>query len=479
MGTLGRPPNEPMKIALRIAGIVALLVGQQVMAPVAATAQIDPCNPIPIPGLCDQPAAPTPTPTPSPDDGIVPGGGGGGGGGGGPGAIIGGGGGGGGGGDQGAGQVDQGALAEPQPPGQPAGPFAVSSPNNSQALIDLLSQLDRYEVTLEDALLQVVGPFPVAGLAYWNDDWHACRAGCTRLHEGLDIFAQAGTPLVAITDGFVSQKLVGELSGTSIEITDSQGVQYFYAHLSAWAEPIQVGDLVETGQVIGYVGNTGNAITTPPHLHLEIQPGGIPVPPKPYVDRWLEMAMAAAEVLVASYTGEPIPEGSDFRLTRLFDLAGGEDGLEVGAQRLLALAGIQPSVTSLAMARRLLGQMSWEIDWAGQADAELAALAEEYTELLGANDLSVASPWAPLGVAPFPTELDLAGILHGFIPALPAPAGEGGFGFNGVVPVPGDSPSPQPSAVPTAIPTAPPSLPASPNAGVPGLGVLPDGETGD
>ena len=463
-----------MRIAVRIAGIVALLVGQQVLAPLTASAQIDPCNPIPIPGLCDEPL-PTPTPLPSPGDGVVPGGGSGGGGGGG--GIIGGGGGGGIGGGGGGGQGGSDVPKEPQAPVQPptpAGPFAVSSPNNTQELVDLLSQLERYGVTLEEALLQVVGPFPVAGLAYWTDDWHACRAGCTRLHEGLDIFALSGTPLVAIADGFVSQKVVGELSGTSIEITDDQGVQYFYAHLSAWAEPIQVGDQVETGQVIGYVGNTGNAITTPPHLHLEVQPGGIPVPPKPYVDRWLEMAVAEAQALVASHTGEPIPEGSDFRLTRLFDLAGGEDDLEVGAQRLLALAGIQPSVTSLAMARRLLGQMAWEIDWAGQADAELAALAEQYTSLLGANDLSMASPWAPLGVAPIPTELDLAGLLGGFVPALPTPAGDGGLGLGGIAPTAPASPTPQPS------PTAPPSLPAVPGGSPPpGLSGLLDGEGRD
>ena len=468
-----------MKTLIRTAGIVGLLLGQQVLAPVTASAQIDPCNPIPIPGLCDEPPVPAPGPLPSPDGDVITGGGGGGGG------IFGGGGGGGGGlglgGGGGGGQGGGGTPAESETPIQPpasSAPFAVSSPNNTQALVDLLSGLESHGVALQDALLQVVGPFPVAGLAYWTDDWHACRDGCTRLHEGLDIFAESGTPLVAIADGFVSQKLVGELSGTSIEITDDQGIQYFYAHLSGWAEPIELGDQVEMGQVIGYVGNTGNAISTPPHLHLEVQPGGIPVPPKPYVDRWLEVALARARALVASYTGEPVAQGSDFRLTRMFDLTGGEDGLEVGAQRLLALAGIQPSVTSLAMARRLLGQMSWEIDWAGQADAELAALAERYTSLLGANDLSVASPWAPLGLTPLPTELDLGEILQGVPGALPAPADDGGLGSIGIAPgtTPPGSPSPQPS--PAEAPTPPPALPASPGGGLPGLGGLFD-EEGD
>ena len=457
-----------MRTVVRIAGIVALLVGQQVLAPMTGSAQIDPCNPIPIPGLCEQPTpSPSPSPGPLPDPGgFVPGGGGGGGGG-----IIGGGGGGGGG-----GQGSQGGPAEPQPPIQPptpTGPFAVSSPNNTQALVEALGRLDRFGITLEDALLRVVGPFPVAGLAYWNDDWHACRDGCTRFHEGLDIFAQSGTPLVSIADGFVSQKLVGDLSGTSIEITDDQGVQYFYAHLSAWAEPIQLGDRVDVGQVIGYMGNTGNAITTPPHLHLEVQPGGIPVPPKPFVDRWLEVAMAKAQALVARYTGEPIPAGSDFRLTRLFDLTGGADGLEASAQRLLALAGIQPSVTSLAMARRLLGQMAWEIDWAGQADAELAALAQRYGGLLGSQDLSLASPWAPLGVSSLSGgDLDVAGLLESVAGGLPAMVGA----LPGSLPegTPPEPPSPQPSAPPTSQPSLPPVPPGGGLGG--GLGGLFDGE---
>jgi murein DD-endopeptidase MepM/ murein hydrolase activator NlpD len=394
-----------MRWFFRIAGIAILLVtAQQVLRPVSGSAQVDPCKPVPIPGLCATPL-PGPSPSPLPGD-ILPGGdtkdqaGD---------AVKGGteqateivGGGRKGSGGAKGGPQERGKPAEPvsQPP-TPTGPFRVSSPNNSQALVDVLSQLEPYGIPLPEGLLRVAGPFPVAGLAYWTDDWHACRDGCSRLHEGLDIFAQTGTPLVATSDGFVSQKLEGELSGISIEITDDQGVQYFYAHLSAWAEPIEVGDRVEMGQVVGYVGNTGNAIYTPPHLHFEVQPGGIPVPPKPFVDRWLQIAEAEAQQLLSKYTGEPLPASSDFRLTRLFDLTGGSAVLDVQAERLLALAGIQPSVSSLEMARRLLGQMAWEIDWTAQADAELAALAREYGAAVGGEDLAGASPWAPLGSQP-------------------------------------------------------------------------------
>jgi murein DD-endopeptidase MepM/ murein hydrolase activator NlpD len=398
-----------MKVLVRLGAVTALLVVQQLLAPLTGLAQVDPCEPVPIPGLCDPIPSPSPDPPPSPPGGGDTGGTGGGESGGG---ATGGGGGGGGqgsqGSDKGGGQAEgqkgkKGPGQEgPTAPPTPSGPFVVSSPNNSAHLVEILASLTRYDMPLRESLLEVVGPFPVAGLAYWTDDWHACRDGCTRFHEGLDIFAKTGTPLVATADGFVSQKLVGDLSGISVEITDAQGVQYFYAHLSAWAPGIQVGDQVRVGQVLGYMGNTGNAISTPPHLHLEVQPGGVPVPPKPFVDRWLKLAELRAEQLVTRVTGqvpETLTEASTFRLTRLFDLTGGGETLSTGAERLLALAGIQPSVSSLELARATLEQMAWEIYWGGQADAELARLIEQFSTLAGGQDLATATPWSPFGAS--------------------------------------------------------------------------------
>ena len=153
--------------------------------------------------------------------------------------------------------------------------------------------------SIRNTFLQVGGPFPVAGPASWTNDWHARRCEpYPHLHEGLDIFAEEGTPVVAVADGRVSQSTDHAIAGLSIEITDGVGVQYFYAHLSRIGEGISVGDRVATGHVLGYVGATGNASGGPPHLHLEVQPGGVPVPPKPFVDRWLEVAERRAGRLV-------------------------------------------------------------------------------------------------------------------------------------------------------------------------------------
>jgi murein DD-endopeptidase MepM/ murein hydrolase activator NlpD len=385
-----------MRTIARIVALGLLVGGLQLVAPLAGQAQVDPCTPVPIPDLCNpvgEVIEPSPSPSPKPPKPKPPKGGGGGGGG--DDGEQGDGGGGGG----GNGKPPKGDKSVKPP--TPTGPFAVSSPNNSQRMVDILAQLEQYGTPLQQALYQVVGPFPVAGLAYWNDDWHACRDGCTRFHEGLDIFAQEGTPLVAAADGVVTQKLVGDTSGISLEIEDAQGVQYFYAHLSAWAEPIQVGDQVHVGQLIGYLGHTGNAMYTPPHLHLEIQPGGVPVPPKPFVDRWVRIAELRAEELLAQISGAPAPEASTFRLTRLFNLSGSGEILDAGAQKLLALTGIQPSVATLEMARQLLGQMAYEIDWTGQTDPALAALVGE-TGATEGQDLAGATPWTPFGATPAP-----------------------------------------------------------------------------
>ncbi|HEV3473903.1 MAG TPA: M23 family metallopeptidase [Actinomycetota bacterium] len=386
----------------------ALALFLQGLAPLSGLAQVDPCVPVPIPELCDVDPSPSPSGEPSPGKkkGKPAGGGGGG-------AST----------SQEAAKADGTAdggnkaksekeEAAPAPP-VAAGPLVVSAPNNTADLIGALSVLSRFGVDLQQSVMTVTPPFPVAGLAYWSDDWHACRDGCSRLHQGLDIFAQAGTPLVSSADGFVSQKVVGELSGISIEITDDAGVQYFYAHMSAWAPGIQVGDRVTTGQLLGYVGNTGNAISTPPHLHFEYQPGGIPAPPKPHVDQWVELAELKAQQLVAKYTGRPLPQASDFRVTRLFDLSGGGEAPDTGAERLLALAGLQPSVSSLEMARQLLGQMALEIDWGGLADAQLAQLAQQHAALMAAQDLSSATPWAPFGVAAQPATASTGSLEQG------------------------------------------------------------------
>lgn len=174
------------------------------------------------------------------------------------------------------------------------------SVRTTQALVPALRRLARLGTQEQGAFLRLAGPFPVAGHAWWTDDWHALRCVPTpHLHQGIDIFAPRGTPLVAAAGGTVSQAGNAGAAGLSVEITDANGTQYFYAHLDGFAPGLRVGARVSVGDVLGFVGDTGNARGTSPHVHLEVQPWGSPVPPKPFVDRWFERARIRAARLIA------------------------------------------------------------------------------------------------------------------------------------------------------------------------------------
>ncbi len=104
---------------------------------------------------------------------------------------------------------------------------------------------------------------PVPG-APFGDTWGAPRPG-GRLHEGTDLFAPTGTPILAPVSGIVTIQ-TGQIAGIQFTLEGDDGHWYFGTHLS---EATVTGRVV-AGQEVGKVGNTGNAITTPPHLHFEI-----------------------------------------------------------------------------------------------------------------------------------------------------------------------------------------------------------------
>lgn len=98
--------------------------------------------------------------------------------------------------------------------------------------------------------------------------WGAVRGGGTRSHEGIDIFAKRGTPVVAATDGHITYTGEKGLGGKQVWLRDNKRNQsLYYAHLDS-IHPNS--GKVKVGDTLGYVGNTGNARTTPPHLHFGI-----------------------------------------------------------------------------------------------------------------------------------------------------------------------------------------------------------------
>ena len=126
--------------------------------------------------------------------------------------------------------------------------------------------------------------FPVAGKG--NADvqsfWGADRDGGARTHEGVDIFAPRGTPLIAVTDGIIVRSGEYGRGGKQVWIRDGLfGNSIYYAHLDSIN--VSMGQQVDKGDTIGFVGNTGNAAATSPHLHFGIYTNRGAVDPYPFI----------------------------------------------------------------------------------------------------------------------------------------------------------------------------------------------------
>lgn len=124
---------------------------------------------------------------------------------------------------------------------------------------------------------------PVAGVrrTSLSDSWGAAR-GAGRKHEGIDIFAPCGRPVLSATEGFVMSVGDNNLGGHVVWILGPGGTWHYYAHLSRFAN-LRRWDYVQIGDTVGYVGDTGNAKGGPCHLHYGIYRGGVAHNPYPYL----------------------------------------------------------------------------------------------------------------------------------------------------------------------------------------------------
>jgi murein DD-endopeptidase MepM/ murein hydrolase activator NlpD len=165
-------------------------------------------------------------------------------------------------------------------------PRHLASADSLERRLDYLARRDGdYLIRIQPELLRggryaitiVVTPslrFPVSGYdttaigSFYGD----ARDGGRRRHEGLDIFARRGTPVLAAADGVVRSTRRNRLGGNVIWLRDDLGRSHYYAHLDTQA--VRRGQRVAAGDTIGFVGNTGNARTTPPHLHFGIYSSG-------------------------------------------------------------------------------------------------------------------------------------------------------------------------------------------------------------
>lgn len=136
--------------------------------------------------------------------------------------------------------------------------------------------------------------FPVAGKgnSAIQSFWEAPRDGGKRRHEGIDIFAKKGTPVVAVTDGYVTDTGDRGLGGKQVwQRAGMFGNSIYYAHLDRIA--VAAGTAVKTGDTLGFVGNTGNAKGGAPHLHFGIYEGWQgAVNPLPFVYQYKQLVAA-------------------------------------------------------------------------------------------------------------------------------------------------------------------------------------------
>jgi murein DD-endopeptidase MepM/ murein hydrolase activator NlpD len=120
----------------------------------------------------------------------------------------------------------------------------------------------------------VLAARPVQPPCTYTDTFGAPRDG-DRVHLGIDIMAAEGNQVYAAVAGVVTKTYSADtapLTGNGLRFTQPDGTYFFYGHLSALAPGITVGSELAAGQLVGFVGHTGNA--TVPHLHFEVHPGG-------------------------------------------------------------------------------------------------------------------------------------------------------------------------------------------------------------
>jgi murein DD-endopeptidase MepM/ murein hydrolase activator NlpD len=409
-----------VKVSARIViGLVVLMFGSillprpasRVVAPDAqaaqgALAQIDLPIPVPtisLPPILPKPPKPKPDPEPEPDPDPLPDPGGGGAGGGGSG-----GGGGGGGTDSGGGGGAAGAgpgakdpnrrgarnaagdvqITTPAPPPTRGTYVPAGGSYTTDNLVAVANELRALGVPLEKIVRDVYAPFIIGGKAAWTDTWGAPRYGpgpIIRTHEGQDVFCSYGDPVLATETGTVNYGDAG-LGGKVARLFRSDGSYWYYAHLSDFNdEEWPSGATVQAGDVIGYCGNTGNAVSTPSHVHFGFyDTSGSARNPHSTLIKWLNQAERRAGSSITRAQDERVREIESLTLARRFGDSFMPDlsTLEDGSGALLGSTG-SPSTGAFGVAQSALMAALSNNLYAGGFDpyaADLGSSDEEFDD---------------------------------------------------------------------------------------------------
>ena len=206
---------------------------------------------------------------------------------------------------------------------------------------------------------EVYAPFIIGGKAAWTDTWGAPRYGpgpIIRTHEGQDVFCSYGDPVLATETGTVNYGDAG-LGGKVARLFRSDGSYWYFAHLSDFNnEEFPSGSTVEAGDIIGYCGNTGNAVSTPSHVHFGFyDKSGSARNPHSTLIKWLNEAERRAGSSITRAQDERVEEIESLTLARRFGDSFMPDlsTLEDGSGALLGSTG-SPSTGAFGVAQSAL-----------------------------------------------------------------------------------------------------------------------------
>ena len=270
------------------------------------------------------------------------------------------------------------------------GRVSLSGEFTSDRLQVIAAQLRGKGLSDEQIIDRVYAPFILAGPAAWTNTWGAPRYGpgpIVRTHEGQDVFCKYGDPVLATHEGEIEFD-EGGLGGRVARLFSPDGSYFYYAHLSGWnTDEFKSGDTVQTGDVIGYCGNTGNAITTPPHVHFGwYQANGEARNPMWVLVNWLHTAERSAGVAFKEVTGYSIKYAEEETTSRLFgdSFAPDVSELRVSSDSLLTTGadafGLAEAALQAALAEQTDDAYPEEVTstpaGAGEGHSEIAEILE-------------------------------------------------------------------------------------------------------
>ena len=281
-----------------------------------------------------------------------------------------------------------------------------SPANSTRKLLAALAPLQQLGMSEAEAIAAGFGRFPVGGYATFSHDWLFPRfTPSFHLHEGTDLFAVTGTPVRSPADGILKLAQGGS-GGLAAYVYQPDGTYYYMAHLDRFVPGQRPGQQVKVGEVVGYVGDSGNAKGGSPHLHFEIHPAPTravvsgkgktrtvthvsrPVPvgtvlppmdPKATLDQWLREALEAVPQLIAAVESRPRALAATGTTRRLPDGRAGAFPAPVAPPRsqLLWASSVNPSGGALRLAEAEALLAAREYDWVVAARRQQAQLPEQ------------------------------------------------------------------------------------------------------